>query len=213
MHSLCPRRLRAALELTCRDLERAPELVFLHNPERSLTGPSASARDRLRNACMTMYQAVTDGLCKTWGIASWDPRPLAALVDGTLPRPAVVMVRAGLLVGIDTMDATSAVVTRWGLDDRTRLWGMSPFGGNMAQDLWRRVDPRLFIRDAHDGVTRAQAAFRAAYSLPEVRAVAVGTHNPVHMRELLSALECEVNDVAVRRYRMLLRDRARRHPR
>jgi aryl-alcohol dehydrogenase-like predicted oxidoreductase len=97
-HSLDAARLRQALEQTNRDLRRAPDLVFLHNPERSL-----------------------------------------------FPAPRGV-----------------------------------------------------------------QAAFRAAYHLPPVATVAVGSDDAEHLRELVDALHLNANEATVRQYRKLLRDHSRR---
>lgn len=110
-HSLDPGRLRESMEQTNHDLGRAPDLVFLHNPERSLTGLPDAGRDALRVAC-------------------------AAL----------------------------------------------------------------------------EAAFRAAYWLPRVGRMAVGTDNPSHLRELVNALRYEADSTSVSTYRQLLLERAGRQP-
>ncbi|MEU6760625.1 aldo/keto reductase, partial [Streptomyces sp. NPDC046685] len=163
-HSLDPTRLRAALEQTNRDLGRMPDLVFLHNPERSLPYPTAANRDALGRACATLAAAVEAGLCGAWGISSWDPRLLPGLIDATLPRPSVLMVRAGLLAGVDVLEASEALAARWGLTPN-EVWGMSPFGGDPADPVWGRLDPRIFIEDADDAPSGLQAAFR---TLPDI---------------------------------------------
>lgn len=210
-HSLEPDRLREAVEQSNRDLGRAPDLVFLHNPERSLTGSSATAQDRLGTACAAVERAAAKGLCGGWGISSWDPRPLPGLVDGTLPRPDAVMVRAGLLAGIEVLEASEALAARWDLNP-AHLWGMSPFGGSPTDPLWDKLDPRVFIQDPHDGLSAVQATFRVAYSLPRVGSIAVGTDNPSHLRELIDALRYEANADNLSAYRRLLREQRDRQP-
>ncbi|GGX36849.1 aldo/keto reductase [Streptomyces noursei] len=210
-HSLDPDRLQEAVEQSNRDLGRAPDLVFLHNPERSLTGSSAAAQDRLGTACVALERAAAKGLCGGWGISSWDPRPLPGLVDGTLPRPDAVMVRAGLLAGIDVLEAAEALAARWDLVP-DQLWGMSPFGGSATDPLWSRLDPRVFIQDPHDGLSAVQATFRVAYSLPQVGRIAVGTDNPSHLGELVDALRYEANTEQLGTYRRLLREQRDRQP-
>lgn len=201
-HSLDPDRLRAAVEQAARDLGREPDLVLLHNPEQSLAQlPEASRSDVLTRACAVLEDATARGVCGSWGISSWDPRPLAAL--GDLPQPDVLMVRAGLLVGVDILEAADILAERW---RRSAVWGMSPFGGSTAEPVWERFDPRIFMRDTQRG-TLAQAAFRAAYRLPAVDAVAVGTDDLDHLRELVCSLDDEVHDETVSQYRRLLRDR------
>ncbi|MFD5395842.1 aldo/keto reductase [Streptomyces sp. NPDC127097] len=91
-HSLDAARLRQALEQTNRDLRRAPDLVFLHHPERSLPGTPRGAREKLGAASGVLEDSVARGLSGAWGIASWDPAPPAAVVDGALPARPVLMV-------------------------------------------------------------------------------------------------------------------------
>ncbi|MEV8455626.1 aldo/keto reductase [Streptomyces sp. NPDC052097] len=208
-HSLDPVRLRAALEQTNRDLGRVPDLVFLHNPERSLRSPASVARDALGQACATLATAVKDGLCGAWGISSWDPRPLPSLVDTTMPRPAALMVRAGLLVGVDVLEASEELAARWHIAP-DQVWGMSPFGGNADDPVWGQLDPRFFVSEVDSAVSALQAAFRTAFSLPEVGRIAVGTDNPTHLQELADALRYEPHTGRLRAYRQLLRERGGR---
>lgn len=203
-HSLDPDRLRAAMEQAALDLGREPDLVFLHNPEHSLDEiPETSAHDRLAGACSVLADATARGLCGSWGISSWDPRPLAALAVSDLPRPDVLMIRAGLLVGVDILEAADLLAKRW---RPSAIWGMSPFGGSTAEPVWETFDPRIFLRDTQQ-CTSVQAAFRAAYHLPAVDAVAVGTDNLDHLRELTDSLNIEVHEETVRQYRRLVRYR------
>ncbi|WP_093662330.1 aldo/keto reductase [Streptomyces wuyuanensis] len=205
-HSLEPTRLRSALEQTNRDLGRPPDLVFLHNPEHSLRVPDHRPGDMLAQACATLAEAAANGMCKAWGIASWDPSRLPGLIDKSMPTPSVLMVRAGLLVGISTLEAAGAAADAWGLNSQAR-WGMSPFGGNARNPVWGRTDPRLFLKPADSEPSTAQAAFRTAYSLPRVSTIAVGSDDPAHLSELLDALDLPLNAHAVDAYRKLLRDR------
>lgn len=199
------------MEQTNRDLGRTPDLVFLHNPERSLTESAEAAQNNLRRACAVLAAAAAEGLCGAWGISSWDPRPLPALADDTLPRPDVLMVRGGLLTGIDVLEASEALAAQWDLDSG-QLWGMSPFGGNATDPLWGRLNPRVFIQDPGPGLSAVQAAFRAAYWLPRVGRIAVGTDDPSHLRELVDVLRYEADARNIRTYRQLLRERADLQP-
>ncbi|GAA4902562.1 aldo/keto reductase [Streptomyces coeruleoprunus] len=209
-HSLDPTRLHGAVEQAARDLGREPDVVFLHNPEHSLQETAPHNRDALFQACATLDDATAKGLCGAWGIASWDPSPLPELIDVTMPRPSVLMVRAGLLVGIRTLDTVNTLAAAWGMSNST-MWGMSPFGGSTGAPVWDRIDPRVFLRD-RAGLSRVQAAFRAAYHLPQVNTVAVGTDEPAHLGELVGALAAEVDEQAIHQYRSLLRDRSRGQP-
>jgi pyridoxine 4-dehydrogenase len=169
--------------------------VFLHNPEHS-----ASDAETLAQACAALADTARAGLCRSWGVSTWDPRPL---MDFDVPCPDVLMVRAGLLVGVDVLEAAEALAKRW---RPSQVWGMSPFGGSMAQEVWERFDPGIFLRGPAP-VTKAQAAFRSSYGLPRVDAVAVGTDNVDHLRELAEALAYEVDEKVVREYRQLLKTR------
>ncbi|MEU9050410.1 aldo/keto reductase [Streptomyces sp. NPDC048384] len=206
-HSLDPVRLHAAVEQAAEGLGREPELVFLHNPEHSLREATAHGQEVLAEACAALDDATAKGLCAAWGVASWDPSPLVSLIDPTVPRPSILMTRAGLLVGARTLDAADALTKAWDLGGG-EVWGMSPFGGSTSDPVWARIDPRVFLRDG-GGLSRMQAAFRAAYHLPRVDSVAVGTDEPAHLGELVGALAGEVEERTIEEYRSLLRDRSR----
>jgi pyridoxine 4-dehydrogenase len=210
-HSLDPEELRAAVEHSVRDLGRAPDVVFLHNPERVVySGDSAAALDQLTAAGVALRDAVAHGLCRSWGWSSWDPRPLRALLDAAtldgLPGPQVVMLRAGLLVPADVLDAGEAIADRLGVAKPDR-WGMSPFGGRRNDPLWTTVNPRQFLSPKQQAAP-LQAVARAAFALPEVSLLAVGTDNPSHLDELITAMTLELDRATIDRYRALLRHRA-----
>ncbi len=207
---MSPARLRAAVEQAVRDLGREPDLVFLHNPEHSLQETAPQSRDLLAQACAALDDAAAQGLCGGWGVASWDPSPLPNLIDTGTPRPSVLMVRAGLLVGIRTLDAAETLTKAWNLGDG-QVWGMSPFGGSTRAPVWAKTDPRVFIQGGNR-FSHVQAAFRVAFHLPRVSAIAVGTDDPTHLGELTGALDGEVDGRTIREYRSLLRDRLRSQP-
>ncbi|MEU6502755.1 aldo/keto reductase [Streptomyces californicus] len=209
-HSLDPVLLYEAVEHAARNLGREPDLVFLHNPEHSLRDAVDGGRVALAKACAALDDVTSKGLCGAWGVASWNPSPLVDLVDPTAPKPSVLMARAGLLVGAKTLDAVEALAAAWDLD-RSRMWGMSPFGGSTGDPVWDHIDPRVFLRDG-DGFSRVQAVFRASYCLPRVGTVAVGTDDPAHLGELLDALAAEPDERTIHEYRALLRERLTGQP-
>ncbi|MGW6942772.1 aldo/keto reductase [Streptomyces xanthophaeus] len=196
-HSLDPVRLRLAVERAAQELGREPDTVLLHNPERSLEGLSpADGHALLGNACTALADAARDGLCRAWGVASWDTRSLGTVQVDHLPSPDVLMVRAGFLVGIDLLDATTVLRTAW---QPGKTWGMSPFGGGHKK-VWKDFDPRQFLRPPHDGLSRVQAAFRTAFHLPSASATAVGTDDPGHLAQLVQALNAEVDTAILSQY-------------
>lgn len=98
-HSLDPVRLRRAVHESVQDLGVQPDVVLLHNPERTLaTLALEHGRDCWAAACTALDDLATAGWCRSWGVTCWDPRPVRTVVDHALPTPARVMVRAGLLV-------------------------------------------------------------------------------------------------------------------
>ncbi|MBN9748635.1 hypothetical protein DMP23_47500 [Amycolatopsis sp. A1MSW2902] len=212
VHSLDPVRLRDALDESAATLDLVPETVFLHNPERALTSTDpAENLDRLAAAAAVLAQAKAAGLCRSWGVSTWDARPLAAAVTDAaaaarVPAPQVLMTRAGLLVAADVLDAAEHLAGLYGLDTGAR-WGMSPFGGQVQRPVWKTLDPRGFLAP-HQNATVAQALLRVAYVLPPVGRMAVGTDDPAHLDELLAAAELDVDEQRIARYRELLRARA-----
>ncbi|MFD4023831.1 aldo/keto reductase [Streptomyces sp. NPDC058576] len=200
-HSLDPDRLRGAIAGAVRDLGREPDLVFLHNPEHSLAqAAERSAPNLLGDACSVLVDATARGLCGSWGISSWDPRPLAELQSREYPRPDVLMLRAGLLVGAEVLRAGDTLASRMGAAE---VWGMSPFAGDTRDPVWEKFDPRLFLR-APEQASWAQAAFRVAFHLPEAAKMAVSSNNAEHLSELVESLAHEVDSTAVTEYRRLL---------
>lgn len=182
-----------------------PDVVFLHNPEHTLTQLEAEhASDVLTGAGAELEAAVDSGLCASWGIASWNPRPLLPVIEraGGTPIPQVFMTRAGLTVSSRTLVAIEAAVTLWDLPP-ARRWGMSPFAGHSTDPLWRQVNARAFL-SGEPSCSNLAAAFCVSYELPKVSRVAVGTNHLGHLRELLHAARLPVNDATVASYRALL---------
>lgn len=206
VHSLDPARLQDAARQSAEDLGRIPNVLLLHNPEHSLRRLALPvARERLAGAYSALASCVEEGLCASWGISSWDPRPIVQYwTDGQRPPalPAVIMCRAGLLTSAAVLDAAAELGDACHLD-RSHRWGMSPFGGNASDRVWNSVDARIFLRAGQE-FARTQAAFRVAYELPDVGHVAVGTSDPAHLRQLVSALALETDPAAISRYRSLL---------
>lgn len=205
VHSLDPDRLRTAVERSAHELGRSPDLVFLHNPELALSGLGpAESCDRLAAAGAALAGAARSGICGAWGIATWDPRPLAAAVerDTSHIQPGVLMLRAGLSVAAPMLSAGENVCRILDVAPERR-WGMSPFGGSTTDPAWSAVDLRAFLAADQDCST-PQAAFRLAYELPPVARVAVGTSSPVHLRDLVAATTLRISNSAISRYRELI---------
>lgn len=204
-HSLSTARLREAVERSTEDLGRTPDLVFLHNPERTLAGlPTSEGRCQLAAACNALAETVAAGLCRAWGIASWDPRSVVKVIDEDAPgiQPCALLLRAGLSVAHPVLSAGEQMCRMLGATP-DRRWGMSPFGGSTSNEAWHAANLGAFLQPEQP-YSALQAAFRLAYELPPVARVAVGTSNPAHLRELVAATELVVNDDAIGRYRQLI---------
>lgn len=190
------------------DLGVRPEVIFLHSPERTLaTLPPEQAQDGLASACAVLAEATATGLCSSWGIASWDTRPLLRALrrcqDGERCKPDILMVRAGLTVGSEILDASEDIAALLAIAPKSR-WGMSPFGGSAHDEVWNATNIRVFLRPGQE-YSNIQAAFRIAYDLPLVSQIAVGSSNPTHLNSLAAATQLLVDPDTITRYRQLIR--------
>lgn len=193
-HSLQPTRLRTAVEQIVSELGRIPNTVLLHNPE-------CAPRD-LHRACEALAAMRDAGLCHTWGMSTWDPRPLVEVADDLAVD--VLMVRAGLTVPAPVLDAAEQLATAL---HAKHLWGMAPFGGNATDTVWTTVDTSLFLT-ADQQATRLAAAFAAAFAIPTVERIAVGASRADHLAELAAARGLATDPERIARYRELLRQAA-----
>ncbi|MDO0936596.1 aldo/keto reductase [Streptomyces sp. DG2A-72] len=194
-HDLDPARLRAAVEQSAQELGRTPDTVLLHNPESSVDG--------FATACATLLEMREAGLCRNWGLSTWDPRSLLD-ADWEIPRPDVAMVRAGLTVSAGILSAVDELVDRARIAE---LWGMAPFAGNADDSIWQTVDTSTFLASGQQ-CSPLQAGVAAAFAIPEVTRLAVGTSRVEHLAEAVGGSRLEVNTETVTVYRALLRERA-----
>ncbi|WP_405183673.1 aldo/keto reductase (plasmid) [Nocardia sp. NBC_01377] len=206
VHSLDPARLATAVEQSCQDLGRIPDVVLLHNPEHSLTAlPTDQAGDLFAAACAALADAVSVGLAREWGISSWNPAPVLGVIRaGEIEhRPSVVMVRVGLTLPDPALTAACELGEAFAIPP-DRRWGMSPFAGSTTDQAWRTTNLSPLVTGQPHPST-PQAAFRLTYELPPVTRVAVSTSDATHLRELVTATGLDVDDAALHRYRALLR--------
>lgn len=208
VHHLTPEILRYGVRLTVDDLDLEPSTILLHNPEQSLANlPPAEALERLQAACAVLDEAQAEGLCGEWGWSTWNPQPIlsALTVAEHALQPAVIMVRAGLLVDSDGLDDAERLFEMLDIPAEGR-WGMSPFGGNAQEPVWDEVDARVYLAGGAL-CTQPQAVFRTAFELPAVDRVVVGTENLTHLSDLVMATTLQVDAELVSTYRGLLRRR------
>ncbi|WP_201296770.1 aldo/keto reductase [Nocardiopsis sp. FR26] len=196
-HDLCPKRLRTVVREVPEQLGCVPGTVLLHNPECSADG--------FEEACTALSEMRDAGYCRAWGLSSWNPQALADH-DWAVPRPDVVMVRAGLSVPAPVLEAAERLSARLGA---RAVWGMAPFGGDAAGPLWSGIDTSLFLASGQRA-SRVQATVTAARAIPKVERLAVGTSSPAHLEEIVQAESLAVSVSTVDRYRALLRRRAER---
>lgn len=209
-HSLEPAELTRAVHQSAAALGVVPALVFLHNPEHTVTGlPAPEASARLWAACEALRAATAAGDCDGWGISCWSAAALLPVLDLLPETPAVgaVMVRAGLSVPAAELDAAERLIARLGLE-RDRVWGMAPFGaGTSPSRAWTPAMTAPFLLDSGP-VTAHQGAYRVAFDLPPVARVAVGVRQPEHLHALHQARALTVGQDQIAAYRVLLRSRA-----
>ncbi|MGH3888250.1 MAG: aldo/keto reductase [Pseudonocardiaceae bacterium] len=203
-HCLDPVRLRQAVHQSVQDLKVQPEVVLLHNPERTLAelAPEQGC-DRWAAACTALDDTTAAGWCRSWGVACWDPRPVLPVLDRALPAPALLMFRAGLLARSEILDAGEKLATWFGLGRHAR-WGMSPYGGQATHPVWSEIDTRQFLQGSQD-CSLIQAALRVAYELPQVSRMSVSASTGEHLAELVAATALDTDDNRIARYRALLR--------
>ncbi|MEV5573929.1 aldo/keto reductase [Spirillospora sp. NPDC052269] len=202
-HSLDPLRLRKAIEQSATELGRPPNLVFLHNPERSLNGlPKPHGRDALAAAVTTLTDTVRTGLSNAWGISSWNAEVLMPYL-AEVPAPDVLMTRCGLTCAPAALDAAGHLAELLNVPAAGR-WGMAPFGGTPAAVPWPA--PGAFVR-GQVATTPLQAAFAVAYHLPDLAAIAVGADQRDHLAELIAATRLDIDPARVAAYRALLTQR------
>jgi pyridoxine 4-dehydrogenase len=178
------------------DLGRAPNTVLLHNPENDPDAVPAAAN--------MLRELLAEGLCQRWGISTWDPRPLLSVLTTHRLEPDVLMTRAGITVPAGVLNAASLAAAA---SPAAECRGMAPFGGNPGDNAWSRFDAGLLLRPGQSR-TPVQACFAAAFALPSVVAIAVGSSCPVHLKELMEATALDTEPAAVGRYRELLAQRA-----
>ncbi|ETA02153.1 putative oxidoreductase, aryl-alcohol dehydrogenase like protein [Frankia sp. CcI6] len=211
-HSLEPARIRRAMEKSVDALGRVPDVVFLHNPERSVREAGAGrGQDLFLEAARTLNDAVQSGLCAEWGISTWDARPLVDALGGYLPdhapRPAHLMHRSGVLASPAVWEAADSFAGLLRVDVRNR-WGMSPFGGDTRQSFWESLNLASLLSARPPFVLAVpQVAFRLAYELPPAARVAVSLNRLSHLRQLVEAARLDVDQENIERYRVLLRNR------
>jgi pyridoxine 4-dehydrogenase len=205
LHSLDPNRLRNAIWQSVDDLGVRPKTIFLHNPERTLAGMDVTQGcDVLAAACVVLAEAAAFGLCDSWGIASWKPEPVLAVLGerSACPTPNLLMTRAGLSLDASALAVVDQVAALLDVDPLNR-WGMSPFAGNTRDAAWHTTNLAPFL-DYGQPHTSLQAAFRLAYDLPRITHLAVGSDNPAHLHELVAATHLRVAAGTVDRYRQLI---------
>lgn len=190
---------------------RVPDVVFLHNPERSIRQDGRrGAHDSLVEACDALQGAARSGLCAEWGISTWDPRSVVTVLRhgrGLPVSPSHLMHRSGVLASSAVVEASETLTDLLGVA-RERRWGMSPFAGSTRAPFWETVSLAPLLSTPGQ-CSPVEAAFRLAYELPQVGRVAVSVNDPSHLRELVEATRLSIDRDAVDRYRSLLRDRQR----
>ncbi|MFC7344510.1 hypothetical protein [Saccharopolyspora griseoalba] len=188
------------------DLGSVPAVMLVHNPETVVAGLSPTEARRWWSATAeTMADLVARGACRMWGLASWDPRVLGALLDSRTgaqtPSPQVAMVRAGFLVPAGVLTASDTLLHQLGLPHANR-WGMSPFAGQ--PHLLDGINLTQFLTGPPPGAAQLPAALAAAFHLPEVSRIAVGASTPAHLDQLLDAVDVGIQHQRLSDYRQRL---------
>ncbi len=208
-HSLDPTRLRRAVLDSVTELGGTPEVIFLHNPERSMFSERPrQAGAQLAAACQVLVDATAQGWCQGWGISSWRPTHLTPIVEYIPSGARAVMIRAGLAVPPAELVAGEHLAGALGLD-QGQVYGMAPFGSQPRDPAWTASVTGPFLAPGQR-CTPIQAAFRVAFALPPVGRMAVGISSIAQLHQLRAATELEIQPGAVAGYQRLLSAPTRR---
>ncbi|MFI5671967.1 hypothetical protein [Streptomyces sp. NPDC051704] len=101
----------------------------------------------------------------------------------------------------EVLDEAERLTAELGAGDR---WGMAPFAGNPNDPVWSKADAGVFLEPGQSA-SRIQARLAAAFALPAVSRIAVGTSSPQHLDELAAAVRYTASVGVVAEYRELLR--------
>lgn len=188
-----------------------PAMMLVNNPEHVLSG--LAVRHAVRwwhDLTAVMSNLVTNELCAAWGVASWNPQPLAAIVDAGdhVDHPATVLAgRSGLHVPGDTTAASETVMQRLRLPTDAR-WGTITTPANTV--LLAGDDPHQFLNPDAPACSPIAAAVAASWRSPEASRMTVIADEPAQLTHMVDAADIPVDGdhVALYRGRMTLHQHA-----
>ncbi len=206
-HSLAPRFLEDQLRRSLANLGLdAVDYFYLHNPEQQLAAVTPDEMyARIRAAFTTLEGCVEAGSIGAYGCATWNGLRLPAESQGHLSLfrlEAVAREVAGdghhfrmvqLPLNLSMSEAVRVSTQR---DKRGRLHTVLEAAERLGIDvvtsaplLQGRLAADLpdTVRHLFPGANDAQRALAFTHSVPGVVAVAVGTRQPAHLEENLSA--------------------------
>lgn len=201
-HTLDPAPLLVDAETICNELGRAPDILYIHNPEESLRVlPTDEAGDLLRSTFELMAGLVRDGLAASWGLSTWDAEALCMLIRGTVvdTPPRCLMTQTGLPLTGPQVDAVLSLrdLLRVAPED---AWGAAPFGGpRMAREII--AVPGI---QGLGGATPIQAMVLAAFEVPTTATVAFSSRSVSHISEVAEAVKMEPSSDWLARYLSLI---------
>ncbi|RST20624.1 aldo/keto reductase [Streptomyces sp. WAC04770] len=190
----CLRRPYVAwqIDLSHARLGRAPDLVFVHNPENG-----ASTRDEVLSLLTSAFEeletAADAGLIQGYGVATWaglsggpftisDLVTLAQRVGGWRHRFHAVQTPVSLIHLSPVAKAlTGSGPLHQARETGIRVFTSAPLGGG---DLPRLMTPEL-VRLIDPSATPAQAALRVALSAPGVSHVLLSASTPAHWADAM----------------------------
>ncbi|GAA1146280.1 aryl-alcohol dehydrogenase-like predicted oxidoreductase [Kitasatospora gansuensis] len=193
-HCLAPGYVAWQVTRSARRLGRAPDIVFVHNPEHDC--PPGAVTERLYAAFLALEEACNQGVIKAYGVATWrgfssgvfdvaDLVALAVRAGGLnhhlsavqLPVSVVHLAPVGLaLDGLGVLvEAASA-----GLE----VFASAPLHGGEIPDMVGLELAELIT----PGSTPAEAALAVVASAPGISRVLLSTGNPQHWSRAADAV-------------------------
>ncbi len=187
-HSIAPAYVRHQAQLTMSELGRAPDVLYLHNPDHHAHGDRARLHAHVRDAFTELERARDRGFLLGYGVATWSGFAGAFTVADLvrLSREASGGAQSGLaaiqlpvsLVNIapikDALNGTGALIEA--REAGLQVWASAPLHGGKLVQL-------VNVRLAHyisEGISPAEAALLVTTSAPGLTGMLISTSSTEH---------------------------------
>ncbi len=189
-HSIAPAYVRYQAQLTAFELGRAPDVLYLHNPDHHAHHDRASLHGRIRDAFVALERMCDRGFLLGYGVATWSGFAGAFTVADLvrLSREASGGTQSGLvaiqlpvsLVNIapvkDALNGIGPLIEA--REAELQVWASAPLHGGKLVHL---VNAHL-ARYISEGASPAEAALLVTASAPGLTGMLISTSNTEHWK-------------------------------